>query len=42
MPQRTVLAEINANRPKYRELKFIDRASIIAASKCGVFIANTI
>jgi IS30 family transposase len=41
MPQRTALAEIDANRPKYRELKPTDRASIIAASKCGVSIANT-
>jgi IS30 family transposase len=42
MPQRTALAEIDANRPKYRELKPTDRASIVAASKCGVSIANTV
>jgi hypothetical protein len=42
MPQRTALAEIDANKPKYRELKPIDRASIIAASKYGVSITNII
>jgi IS30 family transposase len=42
MPQRTALAEIDVNRSKYRELKLTDRASIIAASKCGVSIAKTI
>jgi hypothetical protein len=42
MPQRPALAKIDTNRPKYREFKPTERASIIAASKYGVSIANTI
>jgi hypothetical protein len=42
MPQRTALAEINTNKPKYYKLNSIDRASIIAASKYGVSIAKIV
>jgi hypothetical protein len=42
MPQRTVLVEIDTHRPKYYILKLIDWASIIATSKCGVSIINTL
>jgi IS30 family transposase len=41
MPRRAILREIDANRPVGHKLKSIDRASIVAASKCGVSIRNT-
>jgi IS30 family transposase len=41
MSRRATLREIDANRPIDYELKSIDRASIMAASKYGVSISNT-
>ena len=41
MPRRPALREISANRPIGHELKPVDRALIVGASKCGVSIANT-